>query len=54
MEDVLLTHKTPPTGEIVPGTVGNVCFEVRNSEVRSPVASCCCYRRLFAVDKLSR
>ncbi len=37
MEDIILTQNTPPTGEIVPGTVGNVCFEVRNSEVRWPV-----------------
>jgi len=34
VEDIELSHKTPPTGDIVPGTVGNLCFEVRDSEVR--------------------
>lgn len=26
-------HKTPRTGDIVPGTIGNLCMEVRSSEV---------------------
>jgi len=38
VEDIRLVHKTRPTGEIVPGTVGNLCFEVRDSEARPPVA----------------
>ncbi|CAM9220801.1 unnamed protein product [Pylaiella littoralis] len=32
VEDIFFQHKTPMTGEIVPGTIGNLCMEVRNSE----------------------
>ncbi|CAN0223077.1 unnamed protein product, partial [Pylaiella littoralis] len=32
VENVLLTHQTPMVGDIVPGTIGNLCMEVRNSE----------------------
>lgn len=28
-----LLHKTEPEGDIVPGTVGNLCLDVRNSKV---------------------
>ena len=30
---VYLGHKTTMTGDIAPGTLGNLCLEIRNSEV---------------------
>ena len=33
VDKLYFDHKTTMTGDIVPGTLGNLCLEVRNSEV---------------------